>query len=152
MCVARRNHILLSNRSAAYCANKEYDSAIQDAEQCIALKKEWWKGFARKGAAYVGLQFWDEAIDAYKQALALSPDNENTIKALRQVYWLVDLTLISPQALRFGKHGAVFLRRRRATKRALSLSFYKYTYCMPMMFLPCGSLDGGGGAGSRSQG
>lgn len=34
--------------------------------QCVDLKPDWAKGYSRLGAAYYGLQEWDNAIKAYE--------------------------------------------------------------------------------------
>lgn len=44
------NHILYSNRSAAYLSMKSYDKALQDADKCIQLNPSWDKGYNRKAA------------------------------------------------------------------------------------------------------
>lgn len=49
------NHILYSNRSAAYAVLEDYQKALEDADKCISIKPDWVKGQLRKGAAYRGL-------------------------------------------------------------------------------------------------
>jgi predicted TPR repeat methyltransferase len=34
--------------------------------QCVELKPDWAKGYSRLGAAYYGLQEWENAIKAYE--------------------------------------------------------------------------------------
>jgi stress-induced-phosphoprotein 1 len=34
--------------------------------QCVDLKPDWAKGYSRLGAAYYGLQEWENAIKAYE--------------------------------------------------------------------------------------
>ncbi len=43
------NHILFSNRSAAYAKINDYGNSLKDAEQTITLKSDWPKGYSRKG-------------------------------------------------------------------------------------------------------
>ena len=38
------NHVLFSNRSAAYLKQAKYPEALKDAEQTISLKTDWPKG------------------------------------------------------------------------------------------------------------
>ena len=44
------NHILYSNRSAAYLSMNNFNSALEDAEKCISLNPSWDKGYSRKFA------------------------------------------------------------------------------------------------------
>jgi len=37
------NHVIFSNRSAAYCKDQQYEKALQDAEAAIRLKPDWAK-------------------------------------------------------------------------------------------------------------
>ena len=44
------NHILYSNRSAAYAKTGDFEQSLKDAEQTITLKSDWPKGYSRKGS------------------------------------------------------------------------------------------------------
>jgi len=74
------NHVLYSNRSAAYASLKEYQKALEDAEKCVSIKSDWSKGYGRKGAALFGLRKYREAEKAYKDGLAIDPTNEQLQK------------------------------------------------------------------------
>jgi len=81
----RENHILYSNRSAAYCANREYFDALADAAKTIELKPDWVKGWARKGAALHGTGSYKAALAAYEKGLELDPSNDACIKGIQDV-------------------------------------------------------------------
>mmetsp|Transcript_34778 Transcript_34778/g.82483 ORF Transcript_34778/g.82483 Transcript_34778/m.82483 type:complete len:290 (+) Transcript_34778:171-1040(+) len=99
------SELFYSNRSAAYAALKQYETALDDAERAIALKPKWAKGFARKGAAHFGLEEFPEAVAAYECATELEPNNEGFTKA----------KLKAEQAERQqAKAGKIKFKRRRA--------------------------------------
>lgn len=78
--LAPTNHVLYSNRSAAYASLNQYDDALSDALKTVELKPEWSKGYSRLGAAHHGLLNYSEAISAYKKGLEVDPNNE-TLKS-----------------------------------------------------------------------
>ncbi len=69
------NHILYSNRSAAYASKKEWASALTDAEKTTELKPDWPKGWGRKGTALYGQGDLLGAHDAYEEGLKIDPNN-----------------------------------------------------------------------------
>ncbi|KAL1214118.1 Hsp70-Hsp90 organizing protein 3 [Cardamine amara subsp. amara] len=74
------NHVLYSNRSAAYASLHRYKKALSDAKKTIELKPDWSKGYSRLGAAYIGLSQFKDATDAYTKGLEIDPNNE-TLKS-----------------------------------------------------------------------
>ncbi|XP_077235476.1 stress-inducible protein [Tasmannia lanceolata] len=70
------NHVLYSNRSAAYASLLRYSEALTDAQKTVDLKPDWSKGYSRLGAAHVGLGNLEDAIAAYKKGLEFDPNNE----------------------------------------------------------------------------
>eukprot|EP00878_Enallax_costatus_P022068 GHUV01023400.1.p1 GENE.GHUV01023400.1~~GHUV01023400.1.p1 ORF type:complete len:318 (+),score=111.77 GHUV01023400.1:746-1699(+) len=76
------NHVLYSNRSAAEASLKRYTKALKDARKCVELKPDWAKGYSRLGAAYYGLEDWDDAIKAYEDGLHIDPNNQQMQSAL----------------------------------------------------------------------
>ncbi|KAJ7781665.1 activator of Hsp70 and Hsp90 chaperone [Mycena metata] len=79
-----KNHVLYSNRSAAYVGKKQWAEALTDAEQCVVVNPTWSKGFARKGAALHGARRYDEAIAAYEEGLKIE-DSPALRKGLKEV-------------------------------------------------------------------
>jgi hypothetical protein len=72
------NAVYYSNRCAAYLKqNKSGDlkRALEDAEECIRNKRDWAKGYARKGTvlSYMGKR--KESVEAFEQALEIEPNN-----------------------------------------------------------------------------
>ncbi|KAH1089680.1 hypothetical protein J1N35_016937 [Gossypium stocksii] len=70
------NHVLYSNRSAAYASLHQYDAALSDAKKTVDLKPDWSKGYSRLGAAHLGLHQYEDALSAYKKGLEIDPNNE----------------------------------------------------------------------------
>lgn len=77
-----KNHVLYSNRSAAYAKSNKYEEALKDAEKCISLKPDFVKGYSRKGAALSFLKKYDEAINVYEEGLKIDPNNQQLLNDL----------------------------------------------------------------------
>ena len=60
-----KNHVLYSNRSAAYAKSGKFAEALSDAEKTIELNPTWAKGYSRKGVAAAGLRDYMKAFEAY---------------------------------------------------------------------------------------
>lgn len=67
-----KNHVLYSNRSAAYAKAYKYDLALRDAEKTVEVKPDWPKGYSRKGTALAYLGRLDDAIATYEKGLQVS--------------------------------------------------------------------------------
>ncbi|PSR91560.1 Hsp70-Hsp90 organizing protein [Actinidia chinensis var. chinensis] len=83
--LAPKNHVLYSNRSAAYASLHQYAEALTDAEKTVELKPDWAKGFSRLGAAHMGLHHYEDAVSSYKKGLAIDPNNEALKSGLADV-------------------------------------------------------------------
>ena len=77
-----KNHILYSNRSAAFAKVGKYTESLNDAEKTINLKGDWPKGYSRKGAALELLGRNEEAVKTYEAGLKLDPSNAQLKEAL----------------------------------------------------------------------
>lgn len=80
-----KNHVLFSNRSAAYAKAGNYRAALEDANQTVALNPSWSKGYSRKGSALAYLGKHEEAIAAYEKGLELEPSNQQLSSGLAEV-------------------------------------------------------------------
>ncbi|KAH7822463.1 putative stress-induced-phosphoprotein 1 [Monocercomonoides exilis] len=69
------NHVLYSNRSAAYAQLSKYNEALEDAEKCVEINPAFVKGYSRKGAALYGLHRLEDAKKAYEAGLEKDPNN-----------------------------------------------------------------------------
>ncbi|KAK3180850.1 Hsp90 cochaperone [Lecanicillium sp. MT-2017a] len=79
------NHILYSNRSAAYASKREWDSALADAEKTTEIKPDWAKGWGRKGAALHGKGDLLGANTAYEEGLKHDASNAQLKSGLASV-------------------------------------------------------------------
>lgn len=68
--------MFFSNRSAAYANSSKFEAALEDALTVIKLKPAWVKGHTRAAAAYMGLELYSEAKEAYEKAVKLEPDDQ----------------------------------------------------------------------------
>jgi len=76
------NHLIYSNRSAAYVKSGQFELALADANKCIALEPGFTKGYGRKGVALHAMNRFDHAVAAYKEGLKLSPNDPHLDKGL----------------------------------------------------------------------
>lgn len=76
---------VLSNRSAAYLAQRQFVEAYVDAEMVTRLKREWSKGWFRKGKALSGLGRLQEAAEAFQTGLRFDHESEELVKALAEI-------------------------------------------------------------------
>lgn len=107
----RNNHVLFSNRSAAYARVGKFAEALQDAKRCHELKPDWpkvsivcacktvlhvisvpaghvsivlsiWQGYYRLGVAYQGLDQHEDAMAAYAEGLVSDPKQGSMLHGL----------------------------------------------------------------------
>ncbi|XP_015929226.1 stress-induced-phosphoprotein 1 [Parasteatoda tepidariorum] len=79
------NHVLYSNRSAAYCKAGNYKEALEDAEHTVQMKDDWAKGYSRKGAALAYLKRYEDALQAYMDGLKFDPNNQQLKDGIKDV-------------------------------------------------------------------
>ncbi|XP_061166629.1 tetratricopeptide repeat protein 28-like [Saccostrea echinata] len=84
------NHILFTNRSAAYCKLRQFQKSLEDAKQAKQLNPKWAKAYLREGVALQNLGQHGEALAAFGAGLAQDSNNSNLITGL------IDAALKSP--------------------------------------------------------
>ncbi|KAG7314769.1 hypothetical protein KOW79_022072 [Hemibagrus wyckioides] len=79
------NHVLFSNRSAAYAKKADYENALKDACQTIKIKPDWGKGYSRKAAALEFLGKFEDAKSTYQEGLRQEPSNQQLKEGLQNI-------------------------------------------------------------------
>ncbi|XP_069596210.1 stress-induced-phosphoprotein 1 [Ranitomeya imitator] len=80
-----KNHVLFSNRSAAYAKKREYSKALEDGSKTVELKPDWGKGYSRKAAALEFLNRFEEAKKTYEEGLRHEPTNAQLKEGLQNM-------------------------------------------------------------------
>nr|XP_019941387.1 PREDICTED: stress-induced-phosphoprotein 1 [Paralichthys olivaceus] len=94
------NHVLFSNRSAAYAKKGNYENALQDACQTIKIKPDWGKGYSRKAAALEFLGKLEDAKGTYQEGLRQEPNNQQLKEGLQNIEArLAEKSMMNPFAI-----------------------------------------------------
>ncbi|XP_034033674.1 stress-induced-phosphoprotein 1 [Thalassophryne amazonica] len=94
------NHVLFSNRSAAYAKKGDYEKALQDACKTIEIKPEWGKGYSRKGTALEFLGRLEDARGTYRDGLRHEPNNQQLKEGLQNIEArLAEKSMMNPFAM-----------------------------------------------------
>ncbi|XP_021770469.1 ankyrin repeat domain-containing protein 7-like [Chenopodium quinoa] len=73
------------DRSLCWMRLNDAKRALSDAEQCIKLEPEFWRGHYRSGEAHRMLQDYDMAKEAFKTAIKFCPENKELQDAYSEV-------------------------------------------------------------------
>ncbi|XP_044199190.1 RNA polymerase II-associated protein 3 isoform X1 [Thunnus albacares] len=82
------NPVLPTNRAASFIRLKKYAVAESDCNLAIALDSNYFKAFARRGAARFALKKYDSALEDYEMVLKLDPGNleaQNEVKKIKEI-------------------------------------------------------------------
>ena len=69
--IAPTDHYSLGNRSHVYQKQGQYDKALKDAEAAIGFRKDWPKGYFRKGLSLIGMGRHEEAFKTFYECLTI---------------------------------------------------------------------------------
>ncbi|EPY36460.1 ankyrin/TPR repeat protein [Strigomonas culicis] len=79
------NHVYFSNRALCYFNQQNLLLARWDAERCIALNQQWFKGYLRKAMALSSLKKYAEALEAVDEGLRLNGGNRDLLDVKQNV-------------------------------------------------------------------
>jgi serine/threonine-protein phosphatase 5 len=79
-----QNPVYWANRAFAHTKLEEYGSAVQDASRAIEIDPKYSKGYYRRGAAYLAMGKFKEALKDFQQVKKLCPNDPDAAKKLRE--------------------------------------------------------------------
>ncbi|XP_077403508.1 stress-induced-phosphoprotein 1 [Vanacampus margaritifer] len=95
-----KNHVLFSNRSAAYAKKGNYQKALEDACETIKIKPDWGKGYSRKAAAQEFLGRLEQAKSTYQEGIRHEPNNQQLKEGLQNIEArLAEKSMMNPFAM-----------------------------------------------------
>lgn len=84
------DHVLYSNRAAAYTRLGALNEALADCDKAIAIKPDFVKIYSRKGAVYTLRKEYHNAMEAYRKGLTYDASNEECREGLEKTLRLID--------------------------------------------------------------
>lgn len=79
-----QNAVYWANRAFAHTKLEEYGSAIQDATKAVEIDPKYTKGYYRRGAAYLAMGKFKEALKDFQQVKRICPNDPDATKKLKE--------------------------------------------------------------------
>lgn len=78
------NAVYWANRAFAHTKLEEYGSAVQDATKAIEVDPKYTKGYYRRGAAYLSMGKYKEALKDFQQVKRICPNDPDATRKLKE--------------------------------------------------------------------
>ncbi|KAK8939686.1 Serine/threonine-protein phosphatase 5 [Platanthera guangdongensis] len=78
------NAVYWANRAFAHTKLEEYGCAVQDATKAIEINPKYSKGYYRRGAAYLSMGKFKEALKDFQQVKRICPNDPDAARKLRE--------------------------------------------------------------------
>lgn len=88
---------LWSNRSATFSFLEDYDSALIDAEQAIAVRGDWPRGYGRRAVALIGKSKFEKATETINEGLKYDPKDGMLLELIEYMKEQQNLKRKSPE-------------------------------------------------------
>ncbi|XP_042480490.1 serine/threonine-protein phosphatase 5-like isoform X2 [Macadamia integrifolia] len=79
-----QNAVYWANRAFAHTKLEEYGSAVLDATKAIEIDPKYSKGYYRRGAAYLAMGKFKEALKDFQQVKKICPNDPDATKKLKE--------------------------------------------------------------------
>ncbi|KNA09872.1 hypothetical protein SOVF_149590 isoform B [Spinacia oleracea] len=79
-----QNAVYWANRAFAHTKLEEYGSAIHDATKAVETDPKYSKGYYRRGAAYLAMGKFKEALKDFQQVKRICPNDPDAAKKLKE--------------------------------------------------------------------
>ena len=71
---------IYSNRCATYIKLMEFNTALKDADKCLAIDPTFVKAYSRKGTCHHFMKEYHKAMKAYEDGLKIDPQNKECLE------------------------------------------------------------------------
>eukprot|EP01080_Neovahlkampfia_damariscottae_P006996 gene6996-11162_t len=94
-----QNHILYSNRSAAYLTMNKLTEALKDSETCVKIDPNFIKGYLRKANTLIEMEDLEKAKETLEEGLKIDSSNDKISKLASDITKVIQLKKSATNAL-----------------------------------------------------